>query len=339
MGSTPVSDRISNRLSNQAVEEGINPIRSRENDSQSMKLSIIIINWNTCQLLDDCLASINNSSLDVDFEIYVVDNSSIDGSQEMVLDNYPQVNLISNSINPGFAKANNQAIKQAQGEYILLLNPDTVVGHDAISGLIDFLEIETSAGGAGARLLNGDGSLQVSAYPQPALLREFWRMFHLDNIWPYATYPMHSWGIESPRSVDVLMGACLMLRKTTMDEVGLFDEDYFIYSEEVDLCSRIKQAGWSLYWVPDAEVVHYGGQSTQQIAEEMFLQLYKAKILYFRKHRSRAAVLIYKLILLLAALVRLALTPVAYLESPEKRANHLKLSRNYRHLFSLLPYL
>jgi GT2 family glycosyltransferase len=275
----------------------------------------------------------------MDFEVFVVDNSSSDGSREMVLERFSDVKLISNSDNTGFAKANNQALRITTGEYVLLLNPDTVVTPDAIINLVDFLDATPGAGGAGARLLNEDGSLQISAYPEPTLFREFWRMFHLDYFWRYAAYPMNRWGLEDPKKVDILMGACLLIRKTALDDVGLFDEDYFIYSEEVDLCARLKHAGWPLYWVPIAEVTHYGGQSTQQIAEEMFLQLYKAKILYFRKHRSKIAVIIYKLTLLFAALGRLALTPFCYLEKPVQRDNHLILSRNYRRLFWLLPDL
>jgi GT2 family glycosyltransferase len=304
-----------------------------------MKLSIVIINWNTRDLLQGCLTSIFASTLEMDYEVIVVDNDSSDGSQEMVLEHFPKVKLISNSSNPGFARANNQALKITRGKYILLLNPDTIVKQDAIGKLVEFLEATPGAGGVGARLLNGDGSLQMSAYPEPTLFREFWRMFHFDGIYCYAAYPMDHWGLEGPQEVDILMGACLLIRKVSLDTVGLFDEDYFMYSEEVDLCARLKHAGWPLYWLPSAEVIHYGGQSTQQIAEEMFLQLYRAKILYFRKHRSKLAVLTYKSILFLAALGRLVLTPFSYLERPAQRDNHLILSRNYRRLFWLLPDL
>lgn len=304
-----------------------------------MKLSIIIINWNTRDHLSGCLESVYRSKLDMEFEVIVVDNDSSDGSKEMVKAQYPQVHLILNSGNSGFATANNQALRKTSGEFVLLLNPDTVVALDAIQKLVDFLSTNPGAAGVGARLLNEDGSLQISAYPMPTLFREFWRMFHLDNIWCYAAYPMDRWGSEQPQKVDILMGACMVIRREALDEVGLFDEDYFMYSEEVDLCARFKNGGWSLYWLPSAEVVHFGGQSTQQIAEEMFLQLYRAKILYFRKHRSKFAVYTYKGILLLAALGRLILTPFSYLEKPAQRDNHLMLSRNYRRLFWLLPDL
>ena len=210
----------------------------------------------------------------------------------MVKEYFPQVKLKKNEKNLGFARANNQALRLSSGEFVLLLNPDTIVKPNAIEKLVKFLESTPKAGGAGSRLLNPDGSLQVSAYPQPTLFREFWRMFHLDNWVHSARYPSDYWSLDQPIKVDVLMGACLLIRREALDVVGFFDEEYFIYSEEVDLCTRLNHAGWDLYWVPNAEVIHFGGQSTQQVAEEMFLRLYEGKILYFRKHHSNLEVML-----------------------------------------------
>jgi N-acetylglucosaminyl-diphospho-decaprenol L-rhamnosyltransferase len=302
-----------------------------------MRLSIIIVNWNTCSLLEECLASIYRCPPEVSFEVWVVDNASTDGSLKMLRDCFPQVNLISNSENPGFARANNQGIQQSSGDFVLLLNPDTYVKPQALDHLVRFLEANPAAGGVGARLLNPDQSLQVSCYPTPTLVREFWRLFHLDLLKPYAVYPMQEWDLNEPREVDILMGACLLLRRQTFEQIGLLDEDYFIYSEEVDLCYRVRQSGWCLYWVPRAEVVHYGGQSTRQVAEAMFLQLYHGKILYFRKHHSWLSVQLYKGVLMMAALGRLALTPLVYIEKPAKRERHLTLSNNYLRLLRYLP--
>ncbi len=304
-----------------------------------MDLSIIIVNWNTRQLLAECLDSIYASLPDRECEIWVVDNNSKDGSQRMLRELYPEINLIANSCNPGFARANNQAIHQCTGEYILLLNPDTVVKPGALSLLMKFLDEHPQTGAVGPRLINADGSLQISAYPQPTLWREFWRLFHMDNFHPWALYPMQEWDAAAPRQVDVLMGACLMIRRKVLDQIGLFDEDYFMYSEEVDLCCRIRQAGWLINWVPQAVVVHYGGQSTDQVAAEMFLHLYQGKILYFRKHYSWLSVQLYKVVLLLASLGRVALTPIAFIEPPERRKKYLELSDNYRRLIGALPNL
>ena len=290
-------------------------------------------------LLSDCLSSIFEPGLNIDFEVYVVDNASNDGSQTMINDQFPDVKLIANSNNPGFAKANNQALRISSGEYVLLLNPDTIVKSGAIEKLVNFLDEFPEAGAAGARLLNSDGSLQRSASPKPTVFREFWRLFHLDGLKYFAKYPMNRWSTEQTREVDILKGACMIIRRNALDEVGLLDEEYFMYSEEVDLCTRLTQSGWHLYWVPDAEVIHFGGQSTQQVAEEMFLRLYEGKIMYYRKHQSNLTVMVYKFILCIASLVRLVLTPFAFLEEPDTRRRHLDLSHNYRQLLISLPGL
>jgi len=304
-----------------------------------MEISIIIVNWNTKTLLADCIESVYTSPPEGEFDIWVVDNSSIDDSSDMVRERFPEVNLIDNEENIGFARANNQALRKCKGKYVLLLNPDTVVKTGAIAEMADFLDHTPEAGMAGAQLINPDGSLQTSAFPLPTLFREFWRMFHLDYLINVANYPMEEWRLDSAREVDTLLGACMLIRREALDQFGLFDADYFIYSEEVDLCARLKESGWHLYWVPDAVVVHYGAQSTQQVAEEMFIRLYEGKIIYFRKHRTRITVIAYKLILILATISRLILTPFALIENPMERDKHLILSRNYRRLLWSLPGL
>jgi N-acetylglucosaminyl-diphospho-decaprenol L-rhamnosyltransferase len=148
---------------------------------------------------------------------------------------------------------------------------------------------------------------------------------------------MAGWDLDTPREVDMIQGACLLLRREALDQVGLLDEDYFIYSEEVDLCHRLRQRGWKVYWVPQAQVIHYGGQSTRQVAADMFLRLYQGKVLYFRKHHGRLAAQAYKLILLIAALARLLLSPLAWLERPPLRQQHLALADHYRRLVMALP--
>lgn len=304
-----------------------------------MQISIIIVNWNTGELLMDSIESIYASQPDGNFDIWVVDNFSSDGSPAIIQENYPDVKFIENDENVGFAKANNQALRKSQGEYVLLLNPDTVVKTNAISELIHFLDNNPDAGVAGARLINPDGTLQISAFPFPTLFREFWRMFHLDSIVCLSNYPMNNWNKDQAREVDTLLGACMLIRREALDQFDLFDEEYFIYSEEVDLCTRLKKAGWRLYWVPGAVVIHYGGKSTQQVSEEMFLRLYEGKILYFRKHHSRLSVFVYKLVLFAATITRLVLTPFALVEEPAKRNEHLSLSNNYRRLLLSLPGL
>jgi len=296
-----------------------------------MHLSIIIISWNTRDLLAACLDSVYAHPPEGEFEVIVVDNASTDGSAQMVRERFPQVRLIENKTNVGFARANNQAIAVSQGEQILLLNSDTVVLAGALEVLMQFMMTHPQTGAAGARLLNPDGSLQTSCSPFPTLGREAWRLFYGDQLKPLAIYPMQDWDITTPRPVDVLLGACLMVRRAVLDQVGLLDESYFMYSEEVDLCLRIRQAGWSIHWIPAAQIIHYGAQSSNQIPERMFLQLHRSKVLYLRKHAGRLTAIAYKGLLATAALARIAGAFLIRSGPPDRRQT---LVANYRRLLS-----
>lgn len=303
-----------------------------------MKLSIVIVSWNTCSLLVDCLNSLSEAVTD-EMEVLVVDNASSDDTVAVVCDAFPWIKLIANRENVGFATGNNQAIRQSSGEYVLLLNPDTVVLPEALTTLLKFMEENPKAGMAGSRVLNPDGTLQTSAYPAPTLIRELWRLFHLDAVRPYGVYDMAGWPTDENRKVDVLLGACILCRRQALDQIGLMDEKYFMYSEEVDLCYRIRQAGWSIYWVPAAKIIHYGGQSTAQVPGEMFLRLYEGKLIYFKKHYGTVTSMAYKLLILLTALSRLFLTPLIWLEHPKQRERHLALAGRYWRLVLSLPNL
>jgi GT2 family glycosyltransferase len=221
----------------------------------------------------------------------------------------------------------------------LILNPDTYVRTNALKNLIGFMEKNPNVGAAGSKYLNPDNTLQRSCYPFPTLLRELWRLLHLDRFWLYGKYGQEQWDQEKSREVDVLQGACLILRHDALRRVGLFDEDYFMYTEEVDLCYRLKKAGWSLYWVPSAEIIHYGGQSTQQMASEMFLSLYQTKLLFFRKHYGRLKAFIYKLILMTISIFRLLLLPIALMSRPASRVENKRLARSYWQLLQKLPVM
>ncbi len=302
-----------------------------------MKLSIVIVSWNTKDLLEACLRSVYAFPLDRPFEVWVVDNFSKDDTVAMVRDQFPQVELIASEENLGFAGGNNRAIPHCQGEYVLLLNPDTEVKPDALNELVAFMDAHPEAGAAGSRLLNADGTLQPSCHPRPTLSREFWRMFYLDLFISYGSYNMSKWKLDQPREVDVLMGASLLLRKSVLDEVGLLDEGYFMYSEEVDLCYRLQKAGWRLFWVPQSQVVHYWGQSAKQVLAEMFLQLYRGKLRFFRKHYSWFTVALYKVVLGLAAVLRLALAPLVWLRKSDDSGYQLHMARHYGRLLFTLP--
>lgn len=303
-------------------------------------LSIIIVNWNTRSLVADCLASVAVECAAFatgQVETLVVDNASNDDSVTHIATHFPWVQLIRNTTNVGFAAANNQAMALAKGKYILLLNSDTKVLSQALTTMVEFMEAHPAVGASGARYLNPDGSLQPSCYPAPTLARELWRMLHLDRFYPYGIYQMNDWSMHKPRAVDIVQGAALLVRRLVLDQIGFFDPAYFMYTEEVDLCQRIRRAGWSIFFVPAAMIIHYGGQSTRQAALPMFLQLYRSKILYFRKHHGAGATLLYKLILLGATLLRLVMTPLAWLEPPERRHQHFTLANHYRRLVMALP--
>lgn len=314
-----------------------------------MKLSIIIVNWNTGPLLAGCVRSVlaDLHTLEVQdlgrhqTEIIIVDNNSSDESLDAALAlcrEFPQVTVLENRENGGFARANNQGIRRATGDYILLLNPDTEVKPGALSALLAFMDDHPRAGAVGPHILNSDETLQTSCYPTPTLPREFWYLLHLDLLWPIAVYPMHRWPLNRPRPVDSLLGACLLARRAALDEIGAFDENFFMYSEEIDLCFRLRQAGWSLHWEPRARIVHYGGQSTKQVAGSMFLQLYRSKLHYFRKHNGRHAGWLYKLLLLAIAAPRVLSTPLALI--PSRWSPYLRnVAANYARLIRALPAL
>jgi len=250
----------------------------------------------------------------------------------MVRAQFPWVTPIENTENVGFARANNQALQQATGRYVVLLNSDTVVRPGALQTLVDFMDAHPEAGACGPRLLNGDGSLQPSCHPILTPGREFWRLLFLDKLWPRATYPQRRWDGQTPRPVEVIKGACLMLRREALDQVGLLDEQYFMYTEEMDLCARLLQTGWCNYWVPQAEVVHYGEASTRQSAEVMFVALYRSKAQFQRKFGGERQVRRFKHLLWLAYLPRAALMTAAGPLSPALAPR----ARAYRRLLRAL---
>lgn len=304
-----------------------------------MQISILIANWNTCNFLRHCLQSILDTAQHLELDTIVVDNASNDDSVAMLRSEFPWVTLIENTTNKGFGRATNQAAQNAHGEMLMLLNPDTVLHEGTLQGMLNFLAFWPQVGAVGPRILNPDGSLQVSCSPRPTLLREAWRLFHIDDLHPLSRYPQKRLEAHEPQNVDVLLGACILLRHIVAEQTGMFDEQFFVYSEEVDLCLRIQKAGWEIFWLPEVEVTHYGGQSTRQAADQMFLELYRNKVKYFRKHGGPGSVVVYKSILYCAALARW-LSGAILSNSPEgQRRGWKNLSRQYRQLIRELPQL
>jgi N-acetylglucosaminyl-diphospho-decaprenol L-rhamnosyltransferase len=267
-------------------------------------LSIVVVSYNTRQLLKECLdsvyASLAGSSLTG--EVIVVDNASHDGSAAMVQKHFPQVRLIANEENRGFAAANNQALRTIEygtgdtphpplSKYALLLNPDTIVGGSALATLVRFMDEKLRAGACGARLLHSDGSFQPSAFSFPTLLQVFLDFFpinyRLTNSRLNGRYPRHLYQAGKPFPIDHPLGAALMVRREAIEQVGLLDERFFIYCEEIDWCLRIKAAGWGIWCVPEAEIVHHVARSTGQFRDEMFVALWRSRYQLFEKHYSR----------------------------------------------------
>ncbi len=246
-----------------------------------MDISFVIVNWNTKNLLLDCLKSIYETVKDISFEIFVVDNASTDGSVEALAKKYPDVIIIRNSKNLGFAKANNKAFKIMKGRYALLLNTDTVLMPGAVKELFDFMESDKDAAIACGQLLNPDGSKQNSIANFPSLLTFVLNEAILRILFP-EKFPSKLKNYKNPIEIDSGIGACLIVRKSAMDEVGFFDESYFFFFEETDWALRMKKAGWKIFFVPSAKIIHKQGQSVGHNLKSRKL-FYTSRYIYLKK--------------------------------------------------------
>ena len=251
-----------------------------------MDLSIVIVNWNTKKLLLDCLASIFETVSNISTEIWLIDNASVDGSVEAVEQVYPNVNIIQNSKNLGFAAANNQAFSKMRGRYALLLNTDTVLVKGAVAEIYRFMENHPDVGMACGQLLNSDGSRQNSFANFPGLASLVLGESLLQFIFP-RKYPGKRKAISRPMEVDSCIGACLMVRAKAMETVGWLDENFFFFLEETDWACRMKKAGWKVCIVPSARIFHLQGQSVGHDIRSRIL-FYRSRYFYFKKwHRDR----------------------------------------------------
>lgn len=255
------------------------------NGQVGMDLSIVIVNWNTRELLKNCLESVFRTVRDMAFEVLVVDNASKDGSAEMVRQDFPRVRLIANSENRGFGAANNQALHCMQGRYALLLNSDTVLTEKAVYELFSFMEAHPGAAMACGQLLNRDGSKQHSFANFPNLVTLMTNAPLLEALFP-RRYPSKRYRYKVPIEVDSGIGACLMVRKAAMDQVGLFDERYFFFFEETDWAYAMHQAGWKTFYVPSAVIYHLQGQSIGANVRSR-IEFYRSRYQYFRKWKRR----------------------------------------------------
>ncbi|MDD2807782.1 MAG: glycosyltransferase family 2 protein [Patescibacteria group bacterium] len=255
----------------------------------NIDLSIVVVSWNVKKLLRECLKSIFVRENKLNIEVIVVDNASHDGSVEMIKNEFPAIDLIPNTHNLGFAAANNQGILKSQGRYILVLNPDTVIVKDALNKMIDFMEKNYQIGIAGCKHLNPDWTVQPSVRRLPDFLPIFFIFTKLAKIFPNLPpiyyYLAKDFNYKITQPIDQVAGSFFMIRREALDEIGLFDENFFIWFEEVDLCKRANDAGWQVWYYAGAEIIHYGGQSfAQQLAIKKQRQFFKSAWYYFIKH-------------------------------------------------------
>ena len=263
----------------------------------ALKLSVIIVNYNVKYYLDQCIRSVLRAfeEMNTPAEIIVVDNHSADGSVDYLEQRYPQklfpmVRFVRSAHNLGFARANNIAIRQSRGEYVLLLNPDTIVGEDALKASVDFMDVHEDAGAVGVRMLGAQGRRAMeSRRGLPTPMVSFFKMLGFCNRWPhhrlFGKYYMGYLPWDEPSQIEVVSGAYCMLRRKALDEVGLLDEDFFMYGEDIDLSYRVLKGGYHNYYLP-VDILHYKGESTQKSSSRYVHVFYEAMLIFFRKHYS-----------------------------------------------------
>lgn len=257
-----------------------------------MKLSIIVVNYNVKAFLEQCLRTVFEALEGMDGEVFVVDNQSTDGSTGMVRMKFPQVKLIANTENVGFSRANNQAIRESSGEYVLLLNPDTVVGEDVFRKVVDFLDAHPKAGGLGVKMIDGTGRfLPESKRGLPTPTVAFFKIMGLSRLFPHSKlfgrYHLGHLPENEVAPIEILSGACMFLRKEMLDEIGLLDESFFMYGEDIDLSYRITLGGYENWYFPDAPIIHYKGESTKKSSVNYVFVFYNAMVIFAKKHFTR----------------------------------------------------
>ncbi len=307
-------------------------------------LSITIVNWNVCELLRRCLHSIMSNiqrptsnlqlpTSNFQTEVIVVDNASSDDSVAMVEAEFPQVQLIANSENVGFTVGNNQGIAASRGRHILLLNPDTEVVGDALATMVEYMDAHARVGVLGPQLLNPDGSIQSSRRRFPTMATAFLESTILQQWFSHNRITRHYYVADRPddeiQEVDWVTGACLLARRRAIEEVGLLDVGFFMYSEELDWCHRIKAQGWKVVYLPTARVIHYGAQSSEQVKSFQHIQFQRSKIRYFCKHHGPWQAGVLRLFILTTYLYQLIVEALKWLVG-HKRPLRAERVRAYR---------
>lgn len=298
---------------------------------KSIDVSIIIVSYNTAKELKNCISSIVNETQSITCQIIVVDNNSSDNSCEMIRCEFPRVELIENKFNAGFAKANNQGLQIATGEFILYLNPDTIILDKAIEKMITFLKNHQEIGLVGPHTFNADGkTTQSTAHYHPSLIGFFHHNVPIWRIIPFYHPPL--FGEYSPKNsvqVDAVKGSCMLLARTLAEEIGGMNEEYFMYSEEIDLCEAMRNRGLEVYYFTDASIVHLGGASTSQVSEAMVIARMKSLKINFHKQYPNSNLLAIRLLMIFGSFWRLMAWKIV--ETANIKDKTLALSRQSDH--------
>lgn len=309
-------------------------LRNQEQAEKAPILSIVLVCWNNKAYLDPCLQSLYKGNLRYSFDVFVVDNGSTDGSQQMLQEKYPEVRIIQNSGNVGLGKASNQGIEASKGRYILLLNNDTIVNGPSFDAMVKFLEENPRTGAVGGKLLNPDGTIQACYNNFPTLWEDFLLNSRIGEL-IRPGYPAVMTG-EEIKSVDWLGSACLMVRRSALDEIGLLDEGYFIYGDETDLQYRLKKAGWEIYYLPGATTVHFGGKSMNRWSRRKMVL--RGKILFYQKHYGPVRTFLLRTLFFVVSFFKLVVWAVASL-LPSRRERAGKEIQSNREVMGLCIHL
>lgn len=298
-----------------------------------MDVSIIIVAWNVRELLYNCLKSVYNETKGISFEVIYVDNASEDGSVEMVRKEFPKVRIIENEENKGFIKASNQGIEIAEGRYVLLLNSDTVVLDNAIAKSVEFADAHPDAGIVGCKTLNPDRTLQLNCFMYPSILNMFLSATYLRKIFRKSKFfgreRMTWWNFDDVREVETISGCFSLVRIEAIKQVGLMDDVYFVYGDDIDWCYRFKKNGWKILFTPEAEILHYRGQTTKQKPGKFKLQLSGSTLIFMRKYRSKPMFVLACILMALFFFLRIPYWLIIGVLGKNERKRSIQIAKTY----------
>jgi GT2 family glycosyltransferase len=296
-------------------------------------LVVVIVNWNSKNFLQECLRSIFASKSQYSYQVIVIDNGSTDGSVEMVKNLFPAVNIEKNTSNTGFARANNQILKHINSNYALLLNADTIVNQGAFDVMLDFLNSSPGYAVVGPAILNGDSTPQRTGARFPTNWSLLVEALFLDRLFPqlklFGSHKELYIDFNVPREVDYVQGSCLMVKTSVLRDVGYLDERFFMYFEETDLCFRVKKAGWKIWFLPTASVIHFGGGETAHYDEWRIVHYHNSLFQFYSKHYSYRARVMLRCILFLRSVIRVVVWSSVTAVRPSLRHSALSAVKGY----------